>query len=59
MSCNHLGKYLVNERSVNNSIYPCVFIEKLKIEFMIIVVYVDDLNLVKIHKNNNLIEKRM
>ena len=59
MSCNHLGKYLVNERYVNNSIYPCVFIKKLKIEFMIIVIYVDDLNLVKIHKNNNLIEKRM
>lgn len=26
---------------------------------MIIVIYVDDLNLVKIHNNNNLIEKRM
>ena len=31
---------------MNNFICPCIFIKKSKIRFVIIVVYVDDLNLV-------------
>ena len=35
---------------MNNLICPCIFIKKLEIEFVIIVVYIDDLNLVGIPK---------
>ena len=31
---------------MNNSICPCVFIKKVAIEFSIIAIYVDDLNLI-------------
>ena len=33
---------------MNNSICPCVFIKKVVIGFVIIVVYVDELNLIRI-----------
>ena len=42
---NHLNEYLLKEGYVNNPICPCIFIEKSKAGFAIIVVYVDDLNL--------------
>ena len=41
---------MLKERYVNNPICPCIFIKKLEIEFVIIVVYIDDLNLVGIPK---------
>ena len=44
---NHLSEYLLKEGYVNNPICPCIFIKKSKIEFAIIVVYVDDLNLIR------------
>ena len=47
---NCLNEYLLKEGYVNNPIYPCIFIKKLEIEFVIIVVYIDDLNLVGIPK---------
>ena len=43
---NRLSEYLLKERYVYNPICPCIFIKKLETRFLIIVVYVDDLNLV-------------
>ena len=47
---NHLSEYLLKERHVNNPIYPCVFIKKITSGFIIIAVYVDDLNIIGTHK---------
>ena len=44
---NRLSQYLLKERYVNNSICPCVFIKKLATGFAIIMIYVDDLNLIR------------
>ena len=44
---NRLSEYLLKERYVNNPICPCIFIKKSEIGFEIIVVYGDDLNLVR------------
>ena len=60
LSCmwyNRLSKYLLKEGYVNNLICPCIFIKKSKTGFAIIVVYVDDLNLVKIPEDLIRIEK--
>ena len=46
MRYNHLSEYLLKEGYANNPICPCIFIKKSETEFVIIVVYVDDLNLV-------------
>ena len=43
---NRLSQYLLKERYVNNSIFPCVFIKKVTTGFAIFAVYVDDLNLI-------------
>jgi hypothetical protein len=43
---NRLSEYLLKERFENNPICPCVFIKKSESGFVIIAVYVDDLNLV-------------
>ena len=43
---NCLNQYLLKERYVNNSICLCVFIKKLATGFLIIAVYVYDLNLI-------------
>ena len=43
---NRLSQYLLKEGYVNNSICPCVFIRKATTGFVIIGVYVDDLNLI-------------
>ena len=48
MCYNHLSEYLLKKGYVNNPICPCIFIKKSKTEFVIIIVYVDDLNLVGI-----------
>ena len=47
MLYNHLSQYLLKEGYVNNSICPCVFIKKTEYGFVIIAVYVDDLNLIE------------
>ena len=44
---NHLSEYLLKEGYANNPICPCIFIKKSKTGFAIIVVYVDDLNLIR------------
>ena len=43
---NRLSQYLLKEGYVNNSICPCVFIKKTENGFVIIAVYVDELNLI-------------
>ena len=43
---NRLSEILVKEGYVNDPICPCVFIKKTGSEFVIIAVYVDDLNLI-------------
>ncbi|XP_059291968.1 secreted RxLR effector protein 161-like [Lycium ferocissimum] len=43
---NRLSEYLINEGYINDAICPCVFIKKTKSEFVILVVYVDDINLI-------------
>jgi hypothetical protein len=37
----------------SDPICPCVFIKKSKSDFVIIVVYVDDLNIIGTHKDTN------
>lgn len=43
---NRLSDYLINKGYVNNIICPCIFIKKIISGFMIIAVYVDDLNII-------------
>ena len=43
---------------MNNSICSCVFIKKLEIKFAIIIVYVDDLTLVEVPKEQQIIWKK-
>ena len=43
---NRLSGYLLKEGYQNNPICPCVFIKKSQSEFVIISVYVDDLNII-------------
>jgi hypothetical protein len=47
---NHLSDYLLREGYNNDLICPCVFIKKSKYDFVIIVVYVDDLNIIETHE---------
>ena len=44
---NRLSEYLLKEGYANYPICPCIFIKKSKTGFAIIVVYVDDLNLIR------------
>ena len=41
---NRLNKYLLKEGYANNPICPCILIKKSEIGFLIITVYIDDLN---------------
>ena len=43
---NRLSEYLSKEGYTNDEICPCVFIKKITSEFVILVVYVDDINLI-------------
>lgn len=43
---NRLSDYLISKGYVNNSICPCVFIKKTTSGYVIIAVYVDDLNII-------------
>jgi len=44
---NRLSEYLLKEGYQNNPICPCVFIKKSQSGFVIIAVYVDDLNIIE------------
>ena len=52
---NCLSKCLLKKGYMNNSICLCVFIKKLEIKFAIIIVYVDDLTLVEVPKEQQII----
>lgn len=43
---NKLNEYLLKEGHINNPICPCIFIRKTTSSLVIIVVYVDDLNII-------------
>ena len=43
---NRLSEYLSKEGYTNDEICPCVFIKKTTSEFVILAVYVDDINLI-------------
>ncbi|KAI3735382.1 hypothetical protein L6452_14878 [Arctium lappa] len=43
---NRLSEYLLKEGYKNDSICPCIFIKRFGPEYVIIVVYVDDLNII-------------
>lgn len=43
---NRLSEYLINEGYINDVICPCVFIKKTGSRFVILAVYVDDINLI-------------
>jgi hypothetical protein len=47
---NCLNEYLWREGYNNDPICPCVFIKKSESNFVIIVVYVDDLNIIGTHE---------
>ena len=47
---NRLSEYLLKEGYVNNSIWPCVSIKKTTSGFIIIAVYIDDLNIIGTYK---------
>ncbi|EOY31589.1 Uncharacterized protein TCM_038538 [Theobroma cacao] len=47
MRYQHLSDYQIKEGYKNNSICPCVFIKKSKIGFVMVVVYVDNMNLIR------------
>ncbi|GJW54550.1 putative RNA-directed DNA polymerase [Tanacetum coccineum] len=50
---NRLSDYLISKGYKSTLICPCVFIKKTTYGFVIIVVYVDDLNIISIHKEIN------
>jgi len=43
---NHFSEYLLKEGYRNDLICPCIYMKLLENEFVIIVVYVDDINIV-------------
>ena len=47
---NRLSEYLLKKGYKNDPICPCIFINRLGSEFVIIVVYVDDLNIIGTRK---------
>jgi len=44
---NHFSKYLLREGYNNDPICPCVFIKKSESDFIIVVVYDNDLNIIE------------
>lgn len=43
---NYLSEYLIYEGYQNDVICPCIFIKKTKSGYVILVIYVDDINLI-------------
>jgi len=59
---NRLSEYLIKEGYKNDSICPCIFIKRSGSEFMIIAIYVDDLNFwysSRNHQGQRLFEQRI
>ena len=50
---SHLIEYLLKEWYKNDHVCPCVFIKKVEYEFVIIVLYVDDFNIIGTHKKTS------
>ena len=46
MCCNRLSEYLIKEGYTNDAICSCVFIKKTISEFVVLAIYVDDINLI-------------
>ena len=44
---NRLSEYLIKQGYINNVIRPCIFIKKTTLGFVILAVYVDDINLIE------------
>ena len=44
---NRLSEFLLKLGFINNEVCPCIFIRAKETRFVIIVVYVDDLNLIR------------
>ena len=44
---NHLCEYLIKQGYINDVICPCIFIKKTTLGFVILAVYVDDINLIE------------
>ena len=47
---NSLSEFLLKKEYINNDAYPCVFIKESLNEFCIILVYVDDINIIRTRK---------
>ncbi|KAM1034466.1 hypothetical protein PS1_038150 [Malus domestica] len=47
---NRLSKYLISQGYVNNELCPCVFIKKSHSGFVIVAVFVNDMNLIETFK---------
>ena len=43
---NRLSEYLINKGYTNDAIWPCVFIKNTISEFVVLAVYVDDINII-------------
>ena len=43
---NRLSEYLIKQGYINDAICPCIFIKKTTLGFVILAVYVDDINLI-------------
>ena len=46
MCYNYLSEYLIKQGYINDAICPCIFIKKTTLGFVILAVYVDDINLI-------------
>ena len=44
---NNLSEYLIKQDYMNDVICPCIFIKKTTSEFVILAVYVDEINLIE------------
>ena len=43
---SRLSEYLIKEGYANDTICPCVFLKKTILEFVVLAIYVDDINLI-------------
>jgi len=61
MRYNRLSEYLLKEEYTNDTICPCIYMKILENEFVIIFVYIDDINIVgtpnELTKTTNCLKK--
>ena len=43
---NRLSEYVIKQGYINDVICPCIFIKKITLRFVILAVYIDDINLI-------------